>query len=79
VTSGPSLRILATATQSPAAAATIGIIHNTESLVRLWGTPLDCATKGSVRPSLICELPARLPSQSQLTSKPAIAISRFAT
>src|SRR5215469_17056341 len=48
VISGPSLRILVTATQTPSAAATIGIIQTTESRVRLGESPLDCGTVGSV-------------------------------
>ena len=65
--SGPSPRILVTATQSHVAAATVGIIHTSEGLVRLRGTPLDCATEGIVCSSIShCELQVRLASRSQL-------------
>src|SRR5208337_701393 len=38
---GPSLMILATATQTPAAAATMGMTQTNESRVRFLGTTLD--------------------------------------
>src|SRR5205809_2001649 len=44
---GPSARILVTATQTPAIAATIGTSQTTESRVRFLGTFLDSGTYGA--------------------------------
>src|SRR5215469_1132213 len=69
IISGPSLRILVTATQTPSAAATIGIIQTTESGVRLGERPLDCGTVGSVvRSSAILNslFASRVPNQTAI-------------
>src|SRR6516225_2774058 len=57
VISGPSRRIRVTATRTPSAAATIGIIHTSESLNRRGRTILDDSAEGSdERPSAIVNL-----------------------
>src|SRR6516164_7971654 len=67
VISGPSLRILVTATQTPIAASSFGITPTTESRVRLGETPLDCGKVGSVvRSSAILNslFACRVPNQT---------------
>ena len=43
---GPSLRTLVTAIQTPASAATIGMIQTSDSRVRLLGTAFESGTEG---------------------------------
>ena len=51
---GPSLRIRATATQTPSAAARAGMIQTRESRVCFVGTAFESGLKGSVGRDQAC-------------------------